>query len=245
MAAWDDDDFVPIPATSVENVIAKSIFDGEDEDDEGLKDNWDDEDKEKEKKTEVPVTVPKKKKPLAEKIKEKEEKRKQELLAKQKELEAMAESNKELSAEEQLSERIKNQRLQEESDLELAKEAFGVSDIPGVKTIDNFDPTTKDEFNELSTMIVKKFSKYEDKSEYPVFLETLFRDCCAGVDVEDIKRISNSLSIVATEKLKLTKVTKSGKKKGASKKDTIKVGKGLKNDMDYGNDDYYEYEDFI
>ena len=42
------------------------------------------------------------------------------------------------------------------------------------------------------------------------------------------------------------KVTKGGKKKSATpKKDTIKAGKATKNDMDYGNDDYYEYEDFI
>ena len=39
---------------------------------------------------------------------------------------------------------------------------LGVSDtIPGLKTIDNFNPSTKEEFTELASMISQKFSKLE------------------------------------------------------------------------------------
>jgi len=247
MAAWDDEEF------DVNKAGVTDKWDGEDEDDDDLMDNWDDEGDEDatKNKDNVPASQPKKKMTRLERIAEKEAKKKEEFEAKKREMQAEEDRIKELSPEEQLEEKLKNQRLQEESDLELAKEAFGVTEvikevIPGQKTIDNFNPTDREEFIELSNMISKKLITYEHKIEYSTFLENMFRDCCAGVDPEDIKRISNSLNILATEKLKLTKAaTKGGKKKAAAKKNTLSTGKGVKNDMAYDDDYYNEYEDFM
>merc|ERR550534_580302 len=136
----------------------------------------------------------------------------------------------------------------EESDLEVAKDAFGVSDdvLPGVKTIDNFVPKSKDEFAELSTMIVEKLSALEYKSDYGFFLETLVRDACAGREPEDIKKISNTLTLLANEKQKLSKADKNkGKKKAAAtKKNTLASGKGVgkMGDKDDYDDYYNEYD---
>ncbi|XP_057305538.1 eukaryotic translation initiation factor 3 subunit J-like isoform X2 [Hydractinia symbiolongicarpus] len=244
MSSWDDEDFVP--EASTEEVITDK-WEGEDEDDD-VKDNWDDDDdgEEGKDKTQItPSSQPKKKKPLAERIKEKQEKRRQEQLARQEQMKLEEEAQKLLTPEEQLAEQLKNQRLQEESDLELAKEAFGVADVlPGQKTFENFNPTSKEEFNELSTMISQKLTAHENKSEYTTFLENLFRDCCAGVNAEDIKRISNTLTVLANEKQKLSKGGKAGKKKAAGKK-TLSTGKAVRNDMDFEDDYYDEYEDFM
>jgi len=245
MASWDSEDFdVDTNEPAVVGVSDK--WEGEDEDDD-IADSWDaldeDEDKEKPKTT----TQPKKKKTLDEKIKEREEKRRLEKLAREEERKREEEANRELTPEEQMAEKLRQQRLQEESDLELAKEAFGITeDMPGVKTIDKFVPDNREEFNELSQMLVTKLQDLENKSEYPGFLETLFRDCCASVDAETIKKIASTLNVLASEKQKLSK-PKAGKKKGAKTTNTLKAGKAsTKSDMSGFNDDYYdEYEDFM
>jgi len=244
MTSWDDEDYEP--ADAVTNVVGGGAVDrwsGEDEDDDGLKDNWDDEEEEKDTSN-VPKTQPKKKKTLAEKIAEREAAKREEVLAKM----AQAEAERKLTPEEEMEQKLRDQKMQEESDLELAKEAFGMNDVlPGVKTIDNFSPKTKEEFAELSTMIVEKLSTLEYKTDFNYFLETLVRDCCAGREPEDIKKISNTLTLLANEKQKLNKDKNKGKKKAAAtKKNTLAAGKGVgKAGDDYYEDYYDEYDDFM
>jgi len=239
MNSWDDEDYEPEePKTAA--AVGGGLADrwsGEDEDEDGLMDNWDDDPVEKETSG-VPKSQPKKKKTLAEKIAEKEEAKKAELLARMAEQEAPREMTE-----------AEKQRKQEEDDLEIAKDAFGVDDVlPGVKTIDNFEPKSKDDFIELSAMIVEKLSKLEYKSDYGFFLETLVRDSCAGREPEDIKKISNTLTLLANEKQKLNKADKNkGKKKAAAtKKNTLASGKGVGKMGNDDYDDYYnEYDDFM
>jgi len=241
---WDDEDYEPSEAAVTTSVGDK--WDGEDEDEDGLKDNWDDEEEEDKENENVPKSQPKKKKTLAEKMAEKEEKRKQEMLKRMAEQEAA----RELTPEEEMAEKLKAQKMQEEADLELAKEAFGVVEaevLPGQRTIDNFNPSTKEEFTELSKMIVQKLSQLEWRVEYGSFLETTVRDTCAGCEPDVIKKIASTLNSLATEKQKILKEKTKGKKKnpGAANK-TLKSGKGMHNDMDYdGGYGYDEYEDFM
>jgi len=249
MASWDEEDFEPEAAAPVVAAAGMDRWSGEDEDEDGLKDNWDDEEEEKQE-GDVPKSQPKKKKTLAEKIAEREEIKKQEALAKLQN----AEEERELTPAEAMEQKLMDQKRQEEADLELAKEAFGVMDdangtvLPGQKTIDNFVPKNKDEFTELSSMIVEKLSTLEYKSDFAFFLETLVRDCCAGREPEDIKKISNTLTVLANEKQKLNKADKNkGKKKAAATtKKTLASGKAVqKADDDYYDDYYNEYDDFM
>lgn len=241
--SWDGEDFEP---TFEPVVNLDDKWEGEDEEDD-IADSWDalDEDENKEKK--VSTAPKKKKKTLAEKIAEKEEKKIKEKLAREEERRLEEEQNRELSPDEQIAEKLRQQRLQEESDLELAKEAFGITEpLPGVKTIDTFNPTDKEEFTELAKMVTTKFQQFEEESEYPGFLESLFRDLCTAVDPETIKKISTALNVLATEKQKMIKAKAGGKKKGAKAANTLKVGKASKSDMSSYNDDFYdEYEDFM
>lgn len=245
MAAWDDEDYEAAETPAAVVSAGGDRWSGEDEDEDGLKDNWDDDEEEKDTSN-VPKTQPKKKKTLADKIKEKEEAKREEVLAKM----AQAAAERELTPEEELEQKMRGQKMAEESDLELAMEAFGSTAdvVPGVKTIDNFVPKTKEEFAELSQMMVKKLSALEYKTDFNYFLETLVRDSCAGREPEDIKKISNTLTLLANEKQKLNKDKNKGKKKaGATKKNTLATGKGVgKAGDDYYDDEYYaEYDDFM
>jgi len=247
MASWDDEDF----EEQVEKVVitpGTDKWDGEDEDSDGLKDNWDDEEEEYDDKPKpVGEVKQKKKKTLQEKIKEREEKKRLEALEREAEIKRIEEENKILSPEEALAARMEGQRLQEESDLQLAREAFGISDAPAAApvgpTIDNLVVSTKEDFDELRSMLVKRLSSLESSKDYPLFLENTFRELCAGVEPEDIKKISSALTSVATAKQKAAKAAKGpGKKKGQT---LAKAGKASKSDAYETYDDYNDYDDFM
>ncbi|XP_056427548.1 eukaryotic translation initiation factor 3 subunit J [Hyla sarda] len=243
--SWEVDDFEPEePVLKGGPITVKDRWEGEDEE-EDVKDNWDDEEETENKELEKTVEqkVPEKKK-LLEKIKEKERisKKKQEELKKRLE---EPEEPVNLSPEEQLAEKLRLKKLQEDADLELAKEAFGVGSVTG---IDAMNPSSRDDFTEFGKLLKEKITQFEKSLYYPTFLETLVRDICISLELEDLKKVSNSLTVLCSEKQKQEKQNKAKKKKKG-----VVPGGGLKANMkndlaDYGGiDESYgrEFEDFM
>ncbi|KAM6943585.1 eukaryotic translation initiation factor 3 subunit J-B [Xenentodon cancila] len=243
MADWDADNFEP--EEPIKKAAALDKWEGEDEE-EDVKDNWDDEEDEEEKKVELKKTETKvsDKKKLIEKIKEKENR----LKKKQQELTEQESQDKELTPEEQLAEKLRVKKLQEDADLELAKDAFGVSSTSNSVTgIDAMSPSSKEEFTEFEKLLKEKISQFEKSVHYSSFLESLFRELCISLEVEDLKKISNSLSVLLSEKQKQEK-----QNKGKKKKKGVLPGGGLKaqmrDDLDYAQFDggyAQDYEDFM
>lgn len=256
MADWDDEDFEPQEFGGKQS----DKWEGEDEDENDVKENWDDEEEdESEKKpettqdetvTEAPQAKVKKRKTIKQVLQEKEEKAKEQTLRREEDRKLLKEEEeKPLTEEEELAEKLRRQKLVEESDLELAKQAFGVRDDLQTKSIDGMNPRTREEFVELSQLIVGKLSNYESSSEYIPFLEMLFRDLCVSLEAEDVKRLGSAINILSTEKIKAQK-TKKGKK--SVKKATLSgtsAKAGRKEDLDAfggGNYDYGdEFDDFM
>lgn len=213
-----------------------------------LQDNWDDDEEEEEKTEEAkkPETKVSEKKKLIEKIKEKENR----LKKKQQELKEMQVVQAEVSPEEQLAEKLRVKKLQEDSDLELAKDAFGVSTSTvsnSVSGIDAMCPSSKEDFTEFEKLLKEKISQFEKSVHYSSFLESLFRELCISLEVEDLKKVSNSISVLLSEKQKQEK-----QNKGKKKKKGVVPGGGLKaqmrDDLDYAEFDggyAQDYEDFM
>ncbi|KAK2867422.1 hypothetical protein QQF64_023107 [Cirrhinus molitorella] len=242
--SWDADSFEP--EEPIKKAAVHDKWEGEDEDDD-VKDNWDDDDEEEEKEEEKKTEAkPTEKKKLSEKIKEKEilQRKKQEELQKQTE---ESKTPTELAPEEELAEKLRVKKLQEDSDLELAKEAFGVVSN-NVTGIDAMSPSTKEDFTEFERLLKEKISSYEKSIHYSSFLETLFRDLCLSLEVDDLKKINNSLTVLLSEKQRQEKANK-----GKKKKKGVLPGGGLKATMkddlaDYGQFDggyAQDYEDFM
>ncbi|KAE8618616.1 hypothetical protein XENTR_v10009427 [Xenopus tropicalis] len=251
--SWDADDFEPEVsnqkgAVSGPPPAGRDRWEGEDEE-EDVKDNWDDEEeaeaatKQEAQKTVEPKVSEKKK--LLEKIREKEKlhkKRQEEVNQQEKEGTAP-----ELSPEEQLAEKLRLKKLQEDSDLELAKEAFG--DNVTVTGIDAMNPSSREDFTEFGKLLKEKITQYERSLFYPGFLEVLVREVCVSLEVDDLKKINNSLTVLCFEKQKQEKQQSKAKKK---KKGVVPGGglkANMKNDLeDYGGmDEGYgrEYDDFM
>uniref|UniRef100_A0A672N0U0 Eukaryotic translation initiation factor 3 subunit J n=1 Tax=Sinocyclocheilus grahami TaxID=75366 RepID=A0A672N0U0_SINGR len=256
---WDADNFEL--SEPIRNAAGRlDRWEGEDEE-EDVKDNWDDEEEEKEEEKKVEqkkaeVKPPEKKK-MTDKIKEKEilQKKKQDELRKKMDETAKSEN---ISPEEQHAETIRLIKLQEEADMELTREAFGVDPAAAnasttVITTNNASgieamcPSSKDDFVAFEKLLKDKITQFEKSVHYSSFLESLFRELCISLEVDDLKKISNSLSVLLSEKQKQEKKANKKKKKG------VLPGGGLKANMkdnvaDYGGfDDGYgnDYDDFM
>jgi len=235
---WEAEDYEP---TAVLPVVVKSDkWEGEDEE-EPVKDSWEDEDEEKKDAQPASTTtaaVPAKKKAskkLEEKIAEKERKEREEAESRRRNEEAN------LTPEEKMAEKLRRQKLVEDSDFELAKETFGVSRREG--SIDDAEPTTKEQFAELRNNLVKKMQSLSLKENYNDFVEELIRDICVGLEVEVLKKISNTTKSLHEEKLRMAKAAAKGGKKGGKIKVVLKVDK----ETDLYGDDFGggDYDDFM
>ncbi len=103
-------------------------------------------------------------------LKAKEEKRKKERAEKK------LQEEKELTPEEQIAEKLRQQKLQEESDLELAKDTFGVGSEDSSR-IDSFTPTTEEDFQKLGKLLEEKLQPLEKSPHYVDMLDALFQAC--------------------------------------------------------------------
>eukprot|EP00914_Ancora_sagittata_P013043 GHVO01025327.1.p1 GENE.GHVO01025327.1~~GHVO01025327.1.p1 ORF type:complete len:239 (+),score=65.13 GHVO01025327.1:23-739(+) len=235
-ADWDAEDFEP-QEVGAAAVVASDKWDGEDEDGD-VKDNWDEEDT-KENDNKITATQVKKKKSLKDRIAEKEAKRKEEAEKKRKEEEAI----KDLTPEDAAAEKLRQQKLQEDADLELMKGLVGTNEELRGDSIDSMLPSSKEDFNQFQELVTKKISSLSSSAHYVTFLENLYRDLCLSCESEDIKRLASTLNALANEKNKLQKGPKS-KKKGAKSKANLKAGK-TSDFGDYQVEAMDDFDDFI
>lgn len=242
MADWDDEEFEPEDPTKASAPARTDKWEGEDEDDD-IKDAWDaesdDEKKEKSEASDVGKAIQKKKKKkLAEIIAEKEEARMQELEALRLQEEEEAKLN---TPEGKLAEKLRLQKLEENNQLELARDMLGVKteDASGI----NFNPETKEEFSELSATLLDKFRELESSEHYQDFAAQFISGICMNLSIPTLKKIKSEAEAFTSAKLKEERANKS--KKGKPAKASIKMetdrsmfGRGL-------DDGYNDMDDFM
>lgn len=174
----------------------------DDEENDDVKENWDDEDEDNSQASsnadnnaqssqpEGPKVAAKKKKgkALREKLMEKE-------LAQQ----------KPRTAEELLADKLERQRLQEESDLKLAKDAFGVESAD-TSVLASIHLSGRADFEAFQKALSSKLTSYSRSPFYVSFLEELFREIATDLEADDIKKLDTVLTTIFNEKIKLQKV---------------------------------------
>nr|CAG4650699.1 EOG090X0OQM [Sida crystallina] len=234
---WENEDY-DLPPPPV--VVKSDRWEGEDEE-EPVKESWEDEETEAKETKPVTTGAPAKKKSskkLEEKIAEKERKLKEEAELRRQ----MEEEN--MTPEEKAAEKLRRQKLVEAADFELAKETFGVSSSSyRGGSIDDADPTTKEQFTELRNNLVKKMQSLSLKEQFNDFMEELIKDFCVGLDVEVLKKVSATTKSLHEEKLRMAKALAKGGKKGKTKV-VLKMDK----ETDLYGDDFAgggDYDDFM
>lgn len=234
---WDVDNVEP----KFDLAMRSNKWEGEDED-EDVKDSWEDIEEEKkdvEKPAEItkPKAKPKPKKALAEMIEEREKKAKEEAERKAKEKEET------LTPEEKREELLRRQRLQEEADLRLAMETFGVTEETSTG-LDAMNPNTKEEFDQFAAALSQKINEYKKHSEFPPFAEELIKSITLNLSSHALKKVKTMVDNLLIEKQKMEKGEKAKKPKGKGK---AKLKIEGENTMlsEYGDYVYDDYDDFM
>ncbi|XP_001606316.1 eukaryotic translation initiation factor 3 subunit J [Nasonia vitripennis] len=233
MDDWDSD---KIEAQFEDHLALRSNkWEGEDEEEEVLE-SWEDMNDEKKDVEKVPAEVPKAKpkpkKTLAEKIEERERRAREEAEQKAKEKEEA------LTPEERRAEMLRRQKLQEEADLRLAMETFGVTE--GSSGIDAMMPTNADEFKEFADALLTKINQFNKHTDFPLFAEELIKNICLTLPVTSLRKIKTTVESLHTEKAKMDK-EKAKKNKGKGKAKLKMDGDELGDFGSYDND----YDDFM
>lgn len=128
--------------------------------------------------------------------------------------------------------------MQEENDLQLAQEMMGVSGGGG-GVIDNSNPSTKEEFEDLSKAITDKLSNFESSEHYQDFIENLVKNLCMSLSAQTLKKCKTHVEAFHSAKLKEEKAATAKSKKG-------KTGPKLKMDSALGHyDGYDDMDDFM
>lgn len=85
-----------------------------------------------------------------------------------------------MSDEDKLAEKLRLQRVQEEADLLVAMDTFGVtdSDLRGAGAIDGAQPTNKEELDAFKEELAKKITQFKLVPGYAGFIEDLVQSLC-------------------------------------------------------------------
>ncbi|GJP48613.1 hypothetical protein CLOM_g7904 [Closterium sp. NIES-68] len=186
---WDAEDFEPPPV-----VVAK----------EPVKSSWEDEEEEEE--APPPSTTTAAAKPKGEKKKKK---------AEEKGKEKVEEVDDEVLSD-PLAEKLRQQRLVEESDFKATKELFGKKK-EAERSLDDFLPKSEADFNEFADLIAARITPHSKSFHYVALIKNILRKVEAPLVGKDAKEVSAAAAVIANEKLKAEKEAEKGKKKGAKK----------------------------
>ncbi|XP_037950759.1 eukaryotic translation initiation factor 3 subunit J-like, partial [Teleopsis dalmanni] len=207
-------------------------WEGED-DDEDVKDSWEDEEEKKDEEKSAPAAVPIKTKPnkvLKAKLAEEER------LAEEAEEQRLAN----MTSEEKMAEKLRLQKIQEESDLKSALETFGVSSI--ASGLDAFNPQSKEEFKEFGATLSWKLAQFKESPHFPQFVEELVRSICVNLSATDMKKVKMNVESLHSEKVKLENKAKKPAGKGKAKASLRTESDDIDGYQKYGND-YDDYDD--
>mmetsp|Transcript_20103 Transcript_20103/g.33719 ORF Transcript_20103/g.33719 Transcript_20103/m.33719 type:complete len:225 (-) Transcript_20103:255-929(-) len=115
-----------------------------------------------------------------------------------------------------LAEKLRQQRLVEESDFELASELFGDAGAD----LEKFMPKTAKEFELYAQLVSGKYlTPYKTSVHLVPMLKTLLRKACHSLNSVETKELEALMGVIRNEKVKEEKPVTKGKK--ASKKNAL------------------------
>ncbi|PIA18927.1 translation initiation factor eIF3 subunit [Coemansia reversa NRRL 1564] len=235
------------PAAIAKVAAAQNKWGDEDNDSSGSAvDNWDDMDSEEESSSDekpvAPAPAPKKE-PISVRIAKKQAERE----AKLAEAKLAAGEDSEVDEEDLVSRKLRERQRQIESDQDAINDLFtgmSVKDVKNGDVLTQLVPKTQSEFDELQTALVSRIQKAQGHRLYFGFLEKLIRDLAVPLGDADVRRLSSTLTALASEKQRAAKEAVKGKKK--NKKAVLATGtpKTQVDMTDYSRD-YNDFDDFM
>ncbi|XP_050548250.1 eukaryotic translation initiation factor 3 subunit J-like [Daktulosphaira vitifoliae] len=112
--------------------------------------------------------------------------------------------------------KLLQQKLQEEADLEVAKEMLGVGE-GDEDSIDRMHPKTKEDFVLFEQALQKKLQSVSKSEYYSEFIEELIRNLSVNLSMNDLRKLKATVDNMNIEKMKAEKGDKNKKSKGKAK----------------------------
>lgn len=123
-----------------------------------------------------------------------------------------------------MAEKLRQQRLVEEADLQSAKELFGGGQGSPASALDSFEPKSLKDHEELARLIAQQYLLPHSKNQhYKTLLKALLKQACPPVGLPEVKDLETCLAGIKSEKLKEEKAAKANKT-AAGKKKNVNVG---------------------
>lgn len=164
-----------------------------------------------------------------------------------------------MTPEELAMEKLRQQKIQEEAEIQMVKSTFGkrlnhllseservviIYSCPlGSNEVDLVDPMTKDDFDALRKKIVGDLRKFEKRAPFEDFMEDFIQDLCLSLPSKRLKKVKTTVEALYFEKNKAEKATTSTK--GKSKftgKAKLTVEADITNvEVGYELDDYDDF----
>jgi len=145
-----------------------------------------------------------------------------------------------MTPEELAAEKLRQAKLQEESELLMVKQAFGQAEI------DTADPMTKDDFDELRKKLVQDLRRFEKRAPFEDFVEDMVQDLCLSLPSKRLKKVKTCVEALYFEKAKTEKAATSTKSaKGKTGKVKLNVGGDRDMLSAYGGAEDDDLEDFM
>lgn len=84
-----------------------------------------------------------------------------------------------MTPEEKPAEKLRLQKIQEEADLRVAMDTFGITENDLARgELDGAQPTNSEELTVFKTALVKKISQFKSLEGFPGFIEELVQGVC-------------------------------------------------------------------
>ncbi|PRP85429.1 Ras guanine nucleotide exchange factor [Planoprotostelium fungivorum] len=134
---------------------------------------------------------------------------------------AKAQDKQEEEDEDPETARMRNLRLQQDSDLMEAQDMFA-----GVESLINLkNPKDEKDFQGLGTTLSEKLLVHSKSIHYKTFIKTLLKGMLVNASVDDIKDLASAVNVIANDKIKSEKdTTKPKKKKGGVNLKNVNAG---------------------
>ncbi|KAL2857765.1 eukaryotic translation initiation factor 3 subunit J [Aspergillus pseudoustus] len=238
---WDEEEEESV---SPPPVAARRRFDDEEEDD--VLDSWDaaeDSEVEREKAAKAAETKAKAEAEAAAKKKSKGQRIAEHQETRRKAAEEADDSDEE--SEDESDKRARLRRTEKDSDLKHAEDLFGdidlnrnrgknksvvVNDGSGdpsqaidLSAMALFKPTTKDQFEKLTSTIAPLISAHSKKPQYALWLPEFAKQLAKGLPSGDIKKVASALTTLSNEKMKEERAADKGNKKTKAAKTKVSL----------------------
>jgi translation initiation factor 3 subunit J len=191
--SWEDDDFEPVAPVAPKPPV---------------KGAWDDEEEEEEEEVKEAPAGAEKKSPAAPKPK------------KDKKPKAGGPKAADETLADPVAEKLRQQRLVEESDFRATKELFGGQNKEE-RSLEGFIPKTEADYLEYATLVADKVTPFQKSFHYMSLLKHLSRAVSEPLKGADVKELASTLTVLANEKIKAEKAAEKGptKSKGKAKRE--------------------------